>query len=83
MNYEYFVLWDQETRNLLLETEILDEALAFVRQYSAAFGDNAVLRWRLYGEDGRETHDSATLIAEGYPLAELARGLNAAALASA
>lgn len=72
--YAAFVLWDQETRNLLLDTPSEAEALTFVRQTIAAFGDAAILHWALYGEDGSENEQSATLIAQGYQLATYASG---------
>lgn len=83
MRYASFVLWDQETRNLLLDTPNEAEALAFVRQTIAAFGEAAILHWALFGEDGSDTDQSATLIAQGYQLAAYVSGQAAVRLAPA
>lgn len=74
MEQPYFVLWDRLTRNVLLDTPDEGAAREFVRETVEAFGRDAVFHWALYREDGSETVESATLIAEGYRLAALAGG---------
>ena len=69
-----YVLWDQETRNLLLGTADEAEVISFVRRTIEVFDDSAVLHWTLYGEDGSNDEQSATLIAQGYKLAAYASG---------
>jgi hypothetical protein len=81
--YTSFVLWDQETRNLLLDTTNEAEALAFVRETIAAFDEATILHWALFGEDGSDNDQSATLIAQGFQLAAYASGQTAASLTSA
>ncbi len=81
--YAAFVLWDQETRNLLLDSPTEGEALAIVRQTITAFGEAAILHWALFGEDGTDDDQSATLIAQGYQLAAYASGQSAARLTPA
>lgn len=81
--YAAYVLWDRETRNLLLDTADEAEVLAFVRRTVEAFDDSAVLHWALYGEDGSDDEQSATLIAQGYQLAAYANGQDVPKLAPA
>lgn len=81
--YTAFVLWDQETRNLLLDTLSEADVLAFVRQTIAAFGEATILHWALFGEDSSDDGQNATLIAQGYQLAAYASGQSTAQLAPA
>lgn len=74
MQQPYYVIWDRLTRNLLLDTPDEEAARAFVRETVEAFGTDAIFHWALYREDGSETPQSATLIAEGYGLAALVGG---------
>jgi len=82
MQQPYYLLWDRLTRNLLLDTPDERTAREFVRDTVEAFGKDAVFHWALYREDGSETPESATLIAEGYRLATLVSGQSAAASAA-
>lgn len=79
MQQPYYVIWDRLTRNLLLDTPDEGAAQAFVRETVETFGTDAVFHWALYREDGSETSQSATLIAEGYGLAALVGGAAVAA----
>jgi hypothetical protein len=81
MQQPYYLLWDRLTRNVLLDTPDEGAARAFVRDTVEAFGKDAVFHWALYHEDGSETAESATLIAEGYQLAALVGGQPAASAA--
>ena len=81
MQRSYFGI--RETRNLLLDIPSEAEALAFVRQTITAFGEAAILHWALFGEDGSDNDQSATLIAQGYQLAAYANGHSATSLAPA
>ncbi len=78
MQHPYYLLWDRLTRNVLLDTPDEGVAREFVRETVEAFGRDAVFHWALYREDGSETLESATLIAEGYRLAALVGGQAAA-----
>lgn len=82
MHQPYYVIWDRLTRNLLLDTPDEGAARTFVRETVEAFGRDAVFHWALYREDGSETPQSATLIAEGYGLSALVSGHPVAASAT-
>jgi hypothetical protein len=67
----YFEIYDTETRNLLVDTETLAEALAIVRATVGKHGLASVATWMLV-EDNAADSESGRLIATGDALARLA-----------
>lgn len=67
----YFEIYDTETRNLLVDTQTLAEALAVVRATVGKHGPAAVATWMLV-EDDDTGMDGGRSIATGEDLARLA-----------
>ncbi len=77
----HFEIYDTETRNLLVDTETLAEALAIVRATVGKHGPAAVATWMLV-EDAETSTEGGRPIAEGEDLARLATKPQAAAARS-
>ncbi len=67
----YYEIYDTETRNLLLDTETLTEALTIVRATVAKPGPVAIATWMLVEDDEANTTSGRT-IATGEALVRLA-----------
>ncbi len=67
----YFEIYDTETRNLLVDTQTLAEALAVVRATVGKHGPAAVATWMLIEDDGAGT-EGGRPVATGDALARLA-----------
>jgi hypothetical protein len=67
----YYEIYDSETRNLLVDTETLAEALAVVRATVGKHGPEAVANWMLV-EDNDTNAGGGRPIATGNALAQLA-----------
>lgn len=76
-----FEIYDTETRNLLVDTEILAEALAIVRATVGKHGPAAVATWMLV-EDAEISTEGGRPIVGGEDLARLATKPQAAAARS-
>jgi hypothetical protein len=67
----YYEIYDSETRNLLMDTETVAEALAIVRATVGKHGPEAVAHWILV--EGGDAHaEGGRPIATGDALARLA-----------
>jgi hypothetical protein len=67
----YYEIYDTETRNLLLDTQTLTEALTIVRATIAKHGSAAIATWMLV-EDDEADSESGRSIATGEALVRLA-----------
>jgi len=67
----YFEIYDTETRNLLVDTQTLAEALAIVRATVGKHGAASVATWMLVEDDAADS-ESGRPIATGDALARLA-----------
>ncbi len=66
-----YQLWDMDSGNMLVAYHSEGEALAFVRDVTAEYGDEVVAEWDLLAVNGRE---SAKSVAAGNELAARAKG---------
>jgi hypothetical protein len=67
----FYEIYDTQTRNLLLDTETLTEALAIVRATVAKHGSGSVATWLLVEDDDTDAGNGRR-IASGDELARLA-----------
>ncbi|MGI8691191.1 MAG: hypothetical protein ACR2M3_21635 [Thermomicrobiales bacterium] len=77
----YFEVYDTETRNLLVDTQTLSEALAIVRATVGKHGPATVATWTLVEDDAADS-ESGRPIATGDVLARLAVNQQATAIRS-
>jgi len=67
----FFEIYDTETRNLLVDTQTLSEALAIVRATVEKHGPSAIATW-LLAEDDEASPMGGRPIATGQALTQLA-----------